>query len=141
MTAGLWIFLSFLSGLYPSIVLSMFEPVYVMKGSFKRSRQGTLMRRILVVFQFIISSSIIIGTLVIYRQLNYMQTENLGFDKEKVLAISMITNPDFKLDTDAFKKQLLQNSNIESVSVASAYPTHNLGGQLVWGEGMAERKT
>jgi putative ABC transport system permease protein len=141
MTGGLWILLSMLSGLYPSVVLSMFEPIHVMKGSFKRSRQGIMMRRILVVFQFIISSSIIIGTIVIYRQLNYMQTQNLGFDKEKVLAINVITTPGYKFDADSFKKQLLMNSNVEAVSVASAYPTHNLGGQLLWGEGMNEKET
>jgi putative ABC transport system permease protein len=142
--AGLWLLLSFLAGFYPALVLSMFEPVQVIKGSFRRSQKGILMRKSLVVFQFIISSSIIIGTLIVYRQLNYMQNEDLGYDKEKVMAISLISNfspqelTNGNIDAESFKKQLSGHSQIESVTVASAYPTHNLGGQLVWGEGMPE---
>ncbi len=142
MIAGLWVFLSVLSGFYPSVLLSMFQPAYVMKGTFKRSKHGILLRKFLVTFQFIISSSIIVGTLIIYRQLNYMQDQDLGFDKDKLVVISPSTNlSDKEFDLSAFKKQILGNMNVAAVSLASAYPTHNLGGQLVWGEGMEANRT
>ncbi len=137
----LWITLSVISGVYPAFVLSSFQPIYVMRGSFKRSSHGSLLRKVLVIFQFIISISIIAGTITVYRQLNFMQNKKLGFDKEKVMAINIVPDPTGKTDIDGFKKQLLMNNNVEDASVVSAYPTHNLGGDIGWGEGMGEKET
>ncbi len=135
----IWVLISLISGIYPAFVLSAFEPAYVMKGSFKRSTAGSMLRKGLVTFQFLISISIIAGTLIVYRQLNFMQNQKLGFDKDKLLAISVVKDPSGKTDIDGFKKQLLMRSNIEDVSITSAYPTHNLGGDIAWGEGMNEK--
>jgi putative ABC transport system permease protein len=77
----------FFAGSYPAFVLSRFNPVLVMKGKFTGQRHGAWLRNGLVVFQFSVSIALIIGTLVISRQLDYMKEKSLGFDKEKILLV------------------------------------------------------
>lgn len=78
---------AFLSGLYPAHLLSSFQPASVLKGSFIRSARGTVLRRGLVVFQFALSITLIIATLVVARQLNYMRTRSLGIDIDQTLVL------------------------------------------------------
>jgi len=76
-----------LAGIYPALVLSSFRPIASLKGRFSTSGKGLFLRRSLVVFQFTISIVLIIGTAVIYLQLNYMENQDLGFSKEQTLVI------------------------------------------------------
>ncbi len=76
-----------LAGLYPAFVLSNFNPVMVMKGNFTGSTKGSWLRNGLVVFQFMISIVLIVSTVIVSRQMDFIQMKDLGFDKEKVLMI------------------------------------------------------
>lgn len=81
-----------IAGIYPSFILSSFNPVVVMKGTFTGSQRGKWIRNGLVIFQFWISIVLIISTLVIQQQMNFMQEKSLGFDKEQVLVVERCFN-------------------------------------------------
>ncbi|MCE7066098.1 ABC transporter permease [Dyadobacter sp. CY326] len=76
-----------LSGFYPAFALSAFQAISVLKGSFRRSAKGVWVRQSLVVFQYTASVVLIVGTLIVFRQLEFMRKQNLGFNMEKVLVI------------------------------------------------------
>ncbi len=77
-----------LAGSYPSIFLSSFSPYEVLKGSVKNSMKNGRLRRVLVVFQFAVSILLIIGTMIMYRQINYMLNKDVGFNKEQLIVIN-----------------------------------------------------
>jgi len=131
------IMISLMAGMYPSVVLTSFLPSNVLKGSFKKSKGGMAARKSLVVFQFVLSTCLIIGTFIIYKQVQYISEKKLGFDKEHVMAINMTVIPEQNV-LSSVKKNLLQHNNIQHVSFCSAFPSRNSGGQIINAEGMAE---
>src|ERR1700743_3004386 len=84
---GLSLAIGLVSGIYPALVLSAYRPVIVLKGRFSGSRRGRVLRRLLVVVQFTLSIGLIIGTIVVYAQLHYMRSQDLGFQTEQVLIV------------------------------------------------------
>ncbi|MEZ4930967.1 MAG: ABC transporter permease [Saprospiraceae bacterium] len=84
---GAFLLGAILSGMYPAFVLSGFRPVTVMKGLFKNTAQGTALRKGLIVFQFVTSIALIIGTMVVYKQLQFMRNQDLGVDIEQTLVL------------------------------------------------------
>ena len=114
------VFIGLAAGFYPSLVLSSFKPVSVLKGRFTTGTRGLILRKSLVIFQFTISIVLIVATIVVYRQLNYMRSQELGFSKEQTIVI----NTNYDKNKDAFKQSL---SAIPGV-LSSAYSSHVPGG-------------
>ena len=109
-----------LAGFYPSLVLSSFKPVHVLKGRFSTGAKGLLLRKSLVVFQFAISIVLIVGTIIVYMQLKYMRNQDLGFGKDQMIII----NTNYDKNKDAFKQSL---ATIPGV-LSSSYSSHVPGG-------------
>lgn len=107
-----------LAGIYPALILSGFKPVLVLKGRFTGGNKGIILRKGLVVTQFVISITLIIGTLIVYRQTQYMRSRDLGFDKEQMLIVDTKNDP----AKFAFKQALADLSSIQSTSLASSIP-------------------
>lgn len=120
MMAGLGIIISLLSGFYPALMLSMFKPVVVLKGKFKNSGSGSRLRKALVIFQFAISAFLLIATLGVNKQLNFIQNKNLGYDRDQVLFFRI--NGDLRTNYQTLKNELLSNPNISGVTMTSNTP-------------------
>ena len=118
----------FVSGLYPAFYLSSLKPLLILySGLLKNTKKG-LARKILVVLQFAISISLIVLTLFIFRQATYLRNAKLGFDKENIVVIP-VNHTNVANSYKSFKKELLQNPNILSVTtmddiLGSAHNTH-----------------
>lgn len=111
-----------LAGLYPALVLSHFQPISALKGILGSVRQGHVLRKSLVVFQFSLSIALVAGTLIVFAQLDYMQTKNLGFDKEQLLTINFRGDAAVRQQETALKTAFAQRSDITAISISGDIP-------------------
>ncbi len=123
-----------LSGFYPAIVMSKFKPVTVLRGRYAGSSGGNLLRKGLVTFQFLASLILITGTFIVYQQMDYLQSQDLGVKIDQTL---IIETPNYRSDSvlnsrnDIFRNRLNGESFIQNITTSSAVP----GGTPNWNAG------
>ena len=117
------LFVGFLAGSYPALFLSSFNPYEVLKGSVKNSQRNGNLRRVLVVFQFTVSILLIIGTLIMYRQISYMLHKDIGFNKEQLLVINRADALGAKVK--AFKTAVKEIPGVVNIASSTAVPGRN----------------
>jgi len=141
---GIIIITGIIAGSFPAFVLSSFDPVLVLKGKFSSSLKNTVFRKILVGVQFSISIFMIIGILVIVRQLDYMKNMNLGFDKEQMVIIPFfghLQDEEGASRHSTLKNKFSQNPSIVSASYTIDLPGGDLGADAFLPEGRNSNET
>ena len=129
---GFTLFTGIVSGSYPAFYLSGFEPIKVLKGTFRAGRNASIPRQVLVVIQFGVSLALIIGTIIVYRQIQYAKDRPVGYAREGLITVN-INTPELGKHYDALRNDLLQAGVVDNVA-ESSQPMTNFGSNnsLYW---------
>jgi len=123
------IFTGFVSGSYPAFYLSSFNAVKVLKGTFKAGRFSALPRQILVVLQFSISVALIIGTIIVFKQIQYAKNRPVGYTREGMITV-MINTPELNGHYDALRSDLLATGAVQNMAESSSPTTGTWSNQI-----------
>jgi putative ABC transport system permease protein len=130
---GFSLFTGIIAGSYPALYLSSFQPVKVLKGTFRAGRQASIPRQVLVVFQFAASVILIIGTIVVFRQIEFAKDRPIGYDRNGLINVYLQTN-DIHKHFDAVRNELKTSGAVEEMTEAGSPTTQvwNSNGGFTW---------
>jgi hypothetical protein len=136
---GILLVTGLLAGIYPAFVISSFAPVKVLKGQHQKGRSGSKFRSVLVIVQFSVAVFLMISACIVFNQLNYMHSKDLGYDEEQLVYLSM--RGDFMENYEAIKTELLRQSAILEITAGVA-PTEgmNPAQDMRWDGGQADEE-
>jgi putative ABC transport system permease protein len=123
--AGVVFFTGLLSGSYPALFLSSFRPINILKGTFNPSSKGAKSRNVLVITQFSVSIILIAVTLIVFDQLQFMMTADVGYNRDHIVVLR-VRDPEARQQYTAIKNRLLQHRNVTSVTSSSYLPSEVL---------------
>ncbi len=132
---GIFIFGTLLSGLHPAFVLSGYKPVTVLKGAFKNTSGGLVLRKSLIVLQFSVSVILIAGTIIVYQQVNYMRNQQLGANIDQTLVMNgaqSMSDSLYKNIYQSFKNEILKLPAVKSMTASSTV----MGQEIYWTRGV-----
>lgn len=136
--AGAVALIGILAGLYPAVYLSSFRPMEVLKGKLTQGSRGSTLRSALVVFQFATSVILLVGTVTIYRQMDFILHKDVGFNKDKVILIE--GGGSLGSQAPAFREEVTQLASVEQATLSGYLPVHGMkrNGNSFWHEGKVQ---
>ena len=126
-SVGFCLITGLIAGSYPALYLSSFKPIKVIKGTFRAGRLAAVPRKAMLVFQFCVSIILIIGTIVVYRQIQFAKDRPTGYDSDRLIEVKMMT-PEIRKNYEALRTDLLNSGYIKNISRSEGSITSDFGG-------------